>query len=146
MANDDNKETRVGRFKRSLSRITEQSTEAVAKAAKRADEAVTRGAERAGVSDQLSTARETVKRSAEAVTTRAEQAGVPDQLNTARETVKRSAEVMSGSDIRRLDEFTDAVTRVLMGLYRENQEQAERITRLEQTVSELQQQLNEEVK
>ena len=146
MAKDDNKETRVGRFKRSLSRITEQSTEAVAKAAKRADEAVTKGAERAGVSDQLSTARETVKRSAGAVATRAEQAGVPNQLNTARETVKRSAEVMSGSDIRRLDEFTDAVTRVLMGLYRETQEQAERITRLEQTVSELQQHLNEGVK
>ena len=119
MANNDNKETRVGRFKKSLGRITEQNTEAVAKAAKRADEVVTRGADRAGVSDQL---------------------------NTARETVKRSAEVMSGSDIRRLDEFTDAVTRVLMGLYRENQEQSERITRLEQTVSELQQHLNEGVK
>lgn len=146
MADKDNKETRVGRFKKSLGRITEQSTEAVAKATKRADEAVTRGAESAGVSEQLSTARETVKRSAEAVTTRAEQAGVPNQLNTARETVKRSAEVMSGSDIRRLDEFTDAATRVLMGLYRENQEQSERITRLEQTVSELQRHLNEGVK
>ena len=119
MENDNNKETRVGRFKKSLGRITEQSTEAVAKAAKQADEAVT---------------------------TRAERAGVSEQLSTARETVKRSAEVMSGSDIRRLDEFTDAVTRVLMGLYRENQEQVERITRLEQTVSELQQHLNEGVK
>ena len=146
MSNDNNKETRVGRFKKSLGRITEQSAEAATKAAKRADEAVTTRAERAGVSDQLDTARERVKRSAEAVTTRAEQAGVPNQLNTARETVKRSAEVMSGSDIRRLDEFTDAVTRVLMGLYRENQGQAERITRLEQTVSELQQHLNEGAK
>ena len=74
MANDNNKETRVGRFKKSLGRITEQSTEAVAKAAKQADKAVTRGAKRTGVSDQLDTARERVKRSAEAVTTTAEQA------------------------------------------------------------------------
>ena len=119
MANNDNKQTRIDRFRRGLGRATGQSAEAVAEAAKRADEAVSRGAERAGVSDQL---------------------------NTAREMAKRSTEVISGSDIRSLDEFTDAATRVLMGLYREAAEQSERITRLEQTVSQLQQRLNEGAK
>ena len=119
MVNDDNKQTGIDRFKRVLGRVAEQSAEAVAKTAKRGDQAVTTGAERAGVSDQL---------------------------NTARETLKRSTEVISGSDIQRLDEFTDAATRVLMGLYRETVEQAERITRLEQTVSQLQQHLNEGAK
>ena len=119
MANNNNEQTGFDRFRRSLGRAAKQSTEAVGKAAKRTDEAVTTGAERVGVSDQLS---------------------------TARETAKRSTEVISGSDIRRLDEFTDATTRVLMGLYRETTEQAERITRLEQIVSQLQMQLDEEVK
>ncbi len=119
MANNDNKQTGLDRFRRSLGRAAKQSTEAVGKAAKRTDEAVTTGAERAGVSDQL---------------------------NTARETVKRSTEVISGSDIRSLDEFTDAATRVLMGLHREIVEQAERITRLEQAFSQLQQHLNEGAK
>ena len=119
MANNDKKQTGIDRFKRALDGAAEQGAEAVARAAKQADEAVTTGAQHAGVSDQL---------------------------NTARETVKRSTEVLSGSDIRLLDEFTDAATRVLMGLYRENVEQAERITRLEQTVSQLQQHLNEGTK
>ena len=119
MASNDCKQTRIDRFKRVLGKTAEQSGEAVAKAAKRADEALTAGADRAGVSGQL---------------------------NTARETVKRSTEVISGSDIRHLDEFTDAVTRVLMGLHRETAVQAERITTLEQTVSQLQQRLNEEAK
>ena len=119
MANNDNKQTGIDRFKKTLGRAAEQSAEAAAKAAKRAGEAVTTGAGHAGVSNQL---------------------------NTARETVKRSTEVISGSDIRRLDEFTDAATVVLMGLYRETVEQAERITRLEQTVSQLQQHLNEGAK
>ena len=119
MANNDKKQTGIDRFKRALGGVAEQGAEAVARAAKQADEAVTTGAQHAGVSDQL---------------------------NTARETVKRSTEVLSGSDIRLLDEFTDAATRVLMGLYRENVEQAERITRLEQTVSQLQQHLNEGTK
>ncbi len=119
MANNDDKLTGLDRFKRSLGRAAEHSAEAVAKAAKRADEAVT---------------------------TRAERAGVSNQLNTARDTVKRSTEVIAGSDIRRLDEFTDDATRVLMGLHRELVEQAERITRLEQTVSQLQQQLDEGTK
>ena len=119
MASNDNKQTGIGGFKRALGKVADQGAEAVARAAKQADEAVTTGAQHAGVSDQL---------------------------NTARETVKRSTEVLSGSDIRLLDEFTDAATRVLMGLYRENVEQAERITRLEQTVSQLHQHLNEGTK
>ena len=119
MANNDSERTGIDRIKRALGKAAEQSAGTVAKAAKRADETVTAGAERAGVSDQL---------------------------NTARETVKHSAEVISGSDIRRLDEFTDAATRVLMGLYRETVEQAERITTLEQTVSQLQQQLSQGAK
>ena len=115
MASNDNKQTGIGGFKRALGKAADQGAEAVTRAAKQADEAVTTGAQHAGISDQL---------------------------NTARETVKRSTEVLSGSDIRLLDEFTDAATRVLLGLYRENVEQAERITRLEQTVSQLHQHLN----
>ena len=119
MANSDSETTGIGRIKSALGKAAEQSAGTVAKAAKRADKTVTAGATRAGVSGQL---------------------------NTARETVKRSTEVMSGSDIRRLDEFTDAATRVLLGLHRESVEQAERITTLEQTVSQLQQQLSQGAK
>ena len=114
-----NRQTGIDRIKKTLGRAAEQSTEAVSKAAKRADQAMTTGAERAGVSDQL---------------------------NAARDTAKRSAEVMSGSDIRQLDEFTDAATRVLVGLHRETAEQAARIEALERTVSQLQQRLNEGAK
>ncbi len=118
MSNSD-EQTGLGRFKKTLGRAAEQGADAVSKAAKRADQAMTSGAERAGVSDQL---------------------------NTARDTAKRSAEIMSGSDIRQHNEFTDAVTRVLMGLHRDTVEQAARIEALEQTVGQLQQSLNEGAK
>ena len=118
MANSS-EQTGTNRAKRTLGRAAKQTGGAIAKTAKQADEAITKGAERIGVSEQL---------------------------NTARDTAKRSAEVMSGSDIRQLDEFTDAATRVLMGLHRETVEQAARIQALEQTVNELQQRLNEGAK
>ena len=50
---------------------------------------------------------------------------------------KRTGEVLIGTDIRSLDEFTDAVTRVVVGLHRENTDLKERVARLEAVVAEL---------
>ena len=49
MANNNDRLTGLDRLKRSLGRAAEQSAEVAAKAAKRSDDALTTGAERAGV-------------------------------------------------------------------------------------------------
>ena len=46
----------------------------------------------------------------EALTKSADRAGLSDQLDATRRGVRRSGEVLSGADIRQFDEFTDAVT------------------------------------
>ncbi len=66
-----------------------------------------------------------------------------DQLDAARQGVRRSGEVLTGADISRLDEFTDAVTRVALGLHRDQVEQAARLAQLEQTVDKLRQEKGE---
>ncbi len=43
---------------------------------------------------------------------------------------------MTGSDIRKFDEFTEAVTRVCVGLHRDNVELREQVAHLEQQLEE----------
>ena len=50
---------------------------------------------------------------------------------------KRASEVFTGADIRGFDVFTDAVTRVVIGLHRDNADLRERVARLEEVVAEL---------
>lgn len=49
---------------------------------------------------------------------------------------KRAGEVFTGTDIRRLDEFTDAITRIVVGLHQENADLKERVARLEAVIAE----------
>ncbi len=60
-------------------------------------------------------------------------------LGSAREGAKRSAEVMTGSDIRRFEEFADATTTVVVGVHRDQADLRERLTLTEQSVADLQQ-------
>ena len=57
-------------------------------------------------------------------------------INRVRQGVQRSSEVLTGSDIRGLDAFTDAVTRVSVGLHRDQAELREQVEKLEQSLSE----------
>ncbi len=50
---------------------------------------------------------------------------------------QRSGEVMTGADIRRFDEFTEAVTRVAVGLHHDQADVKERVARLEQEAAEI---------
>ena len=43
-------------------------------------------------------------------------------VGAAQRQASRSAEVLSGSDIRRFDEFTDATTRAVVGVHRDQGE------------------------
>ncbi|MDE2937635.1 MAG: hypothetical protein OXR67_01765 [Chloroflexota bacterium] len=43
------------------------------------------------------------------------------------EGVQRTSEVLTGADLRKFDEFTEAVTRVCVGLHRENAELRSRL-------------------
>ncbi len=90
-----------------------------------------------GIQRSREIAAESVTRADETLTRSAEQAGLSDQLEAARRGVRRSSEVLTGADISRLDEFTDAVTRVALGLHRDQVEQASRLTQFELTVDEL---------
>lgn len=57
-------------------------------------------------------------------------------VGSATEGVKRSADVMSGADIRRFDDFTDAATTVIVGVHRDQSALRERIDRAEQSIAD----------
>ena len=50
--------------------------------------------------------------------------------------VQRTGDVFTGADIRKFDEFTEAVTRVCVGLHRDNVELRGQLARLEQQLEE----------
>ena len=60
-------------------------------------------------------------------------------IGSATHRVRRSAEVLSGTDIRRFEEFTDAATTAVVGVHRDQAELRERLVAAEQTFDELQQ-------
>ena len=58
-------------------------------------------------------------------------------VGSAKERVRRSAEVLSGADIRRFEEFTDAVTTAVMGVHRDQVELRERTADAERLIDDL---------
>ena len=60
-------------------------------------------------------------------------------IGSAKQQVSRSAEVLSGSDIRRFDDFTDAATRAVVGVHRDQAELREHLADMDQTANELRQ-------
>ena len=52
------------------------------------------------------------------------------------EGVQRSGDVLTGADLRKFDDFTEAVTRVCVGLHRDNVELRSQLERLEQQLEE----------
>ena len=81
--------------------------------------------------------RQSVEKADEALTAQAERAGMSEQLDSARQTVRTSSEVLTGADIRQFDEFTDSVTRVVLGLHRDQADTAQRLTTIEQSIDEI---------
>ena len=57
----------------------------------------------------------------------------------ARESVQRSAEVMTGADIRRFEEFTEAATTAVIGVHQDLTELREQVAAKEQSLRNLQQ-------
>lgn len=51
------------------------------------------------------------------------------------ESVARSADVLTGGDIRKFQEFTDAATTAIVGIHQDQTELRERLERLEETVA-----------
>ena len=51
--------------------------------------------------------------------------------------VQRTGDVLTGADLRKFDEFTEAVTRVCVGLHRDNVELKSQVAQLEQQLEEL---------
>ena len=60
-----------------------------------------------------------------------------DAASVARRGAIRTGEVLSGADIRRFDEFTEAVTRVAVGLHHDQTDIKERVSRLEQEAADI---------
>ena len=87
------------------------------------------GLQRSGeaISDATDTARQGLQRSGEAIS---------DATDTARQGLQRSGEVFTGADIRKFDDFTEAVTRVCVGLHQDNVQLRERIIHLEHALEE----------
>ena len=64
---------------------------------------------------------------------------ISDVSRTTGQVIQRSSEVLTGADIRRFDEFTEAVTGVVVGLHHGQTEIGQRVSRLEQEASEIRQ-------
>ena len=60
-------------------------------------------------------------------------------IGAAKRQASRSAEVLSGSDVRKFDDFTDATTRAVVGVHRDQAELRERLERTDQTVDDVRQ-------
>ena len=58
-------------------------------------------------------------------------------LGSAKQQVSRSAEVLSGADIRKFDDFTDATTRAVVGVHRDQAELREGLGRTDQAVNDV---------
>ena len=81
--------------------------------------------------ETLSQARETLRQSLDnAAEVASEQA--PGLV----EGVQRTGDVLTGADLRKFDDFTEAVTRVCVGLHRDNIELRSQLARLEQQLEE----------
>ena len=81
-------------------------------------------------------AQEEVQRLNENVNTELERRGMSDTADAARQNLQRAGDVLTGADLRKFDEFTEAVTRVCVGLHRDNLELKEQVARLEQQLEE----------
>ena len=69
-------------------------------------------------------------------------------IGSARRQVSRSADIMTGADIRRFDEFTDATTRAVVGVHQdltELREEVDRKHRVVDSVQERQEELTERI-
>ena len=63
--------------------------------------------------------------------------------STAKRHVSRSAEVMSGADIRRFEDFTEAATTAVVGVHRDQAELREQISQIKQSVNDVEAELRE---
>ena len=81
--------------------------------------------------ETLSQARETVR---QGLDNAAEVAS--EQAPGLVEGIQRTGDVLTGADLRKFDDFTEAVTRVCVGLHRDNVELRSRLERLEQQLEE----------
>ena len=81
--------------------------------------------------ETLSQARETLRQS---LVNAAEVASEPAPGLV--EGVQRTGDVLTGADLRKFDDFTEAVTRVCVGLHRDNIELRSQLARLEQQLEE----------
>ena len=59
-------------------------------------------------------------------------------IGSVRQRVSRSADVMTGADIRRFDEFTDATTRAVVGVHQDLSELREQVARTQGVVDDIQ--------
>ena len=60
-------------------------------------------------------------------------------VGSAQQKVSRSVDVMTGADIRRFDEFTDATTRAVVGVHQDLSELREQVERLTERIDQLEQ-------
>ena len=64
---------------------------------------------------------------------------VGDAAGAARQRVQRSAEVMTGADIRKFEDFTEAATTAIIGVHQDQAELREQLAAKGQSVHDLQQ-------
>ena len=71
-----------------------------------------------------------------------ERRGIVDRakgvIGSARQQVSRSADVMTGADIRRFDEFTDATTRAVVGVHQDLSELRQQVARTQGVADDIQ--------
>jgi cell division septum initiation protein DivIVA len=102
-----------------------------------------------GLTNATDSARKRLQQSSEAISDATDSAQqsigkagdkASEQVAEVAQGLQRSGEVLTGADIRKFDEFTEAVTRVCVGLYQDNVRLKEQVTALEVQLEETGQQ------
>ena len=73
--------------------------------------------------------------------------GIMDRVgavaSSAKRQVSRSAEVLTGADIRRFEDFTEATTTAVVGVHRDQAELREQLNQIKQSVNDVQAEVRE---
>ena len=122
----------------SARRGIQRSGEVIADATADATDVTVRGIRRSGEAIAEATpgmtdaTKQGIQRSSEVVAD-----ATTDAAGATKRGAIRTGEVLSGADIRRFDEFTEAVTRVAVGLHHDQADVKERVARLENEAAEI---------
>ena len=125
LSREEVKDNESGAEPRRQGRLGERLSESLANATDSARQRLQQSGE--AISDARESAQQGLAKASEQAS---------EQATEVVQGLQRSGEVLTGADIRKFDEFTEAVTRVCVGLYQDNVQLREQVAGMERQLEE----------